>query len=184
MRAFNKVWLFVVVICSLCFGSAMFQVIAQSRPFRREAVSPASTLKSISIGIISGLIFFAVSMLLSLLYERAKLMSGKSNISSILLRVLIGAIIGASVGSTIYVPLLGNNLAVVFIDYHGVILYFTGAFGGCVGAVIGAVSSMKTVHQLVIKIVIVLSSGFGGLIVGGFIISPLFIALFTAPFTV
>jgi hypothetical protein len=178
----NKIWLFFNSIAGLCFGITMFQVMDQSRPFRKEAVSHASTFKAVGIGIISGLVFLAIVTLLGTLYVKAKPTPGKLEIRSILLRVLIGAVIGGSIGATFYGPFLGlRDLAVVFIDYHGVLLYFTGAIGGGVGAAIGGIGSTQTASWWV-RIVVALGAGLVGMVVG-FIIGSLFIALFTAPFT-
>ena len=177
----SRIWLFFDSIFGLCFGITMFQVMAQSRPFRREAVSRASMLKAGGIGIVSGLVFLVSGALLGALYVIAKPTPGEPSIRSILLRVLVGAVIGGTVGATFYVPLLGD-LAVVFLDYQGVLLYLTGAVGGCVGAVIGAISSTHGVTWW-IRIVVVLGAGLGGAVIGLFILGSLFITLFTAPFT-
>lgn len=175
----SKIWLIFDSVAALAFGFAMFRVMAQSRPFRQEAVSQATTLKAAGIGILCGLIFLAGGALLGEVYARAKPVPGELGGRSILARVLIGAVIGGAIGATFYVALLGN-LAVVFLDYHGVILYFTGAAGGCVGAVIGAIGSTPGVSWW-IRVLVVVGAGLGGLVIGG-VLGHLFIALFSAPF--
>lgn len=183
MISLNKIWLLFDSLFGLCFGLAMYQVMIQSRPFRMEAISSASTLKAVGLGVVGGLVFLAGGALLGALYAQAKPAPGEFSVKSLLVRVLVGAVIGAAVGATFYVPLLGvrEDLAVAFLDYHGVLLYFTGAIGGCVGAVVGAIGSTQTAPWW-IRIIVVLGAGLGG-VVTGFLLGALFIALFTAPFT-
>jgi hypothetical protein len=183
MMSVSKIWLVCDSVFGLLFGITMVQVMAQSRPFRSVVVSSASTLTAAVIGVVSGLVFLIGGALLGALYAKAKPVPGEFSPRSIVARVLVGAVIGGAVGATIFVPLMGvmGDLAVVFIDYHGVLLYFTGAIGGGIGAVMGAISSTPGL-RLGIRIAAVLGAGVGGLVIG-FVLGAVFIALFSAPFT-
>ena len=175
----NKVWFFFNSVFGLCFGITIFQVMVQSRPFRMVDISRASTFNAVVVAMFSGLVFFGGIMLLSLLYAKARPVPGEISVKLILLRVFAGTIIGGIVGATCYVAFLGD-LAVLFLDYHGIVLYFTGAVGGCVGACIGVISSTHGIHWG-IRIVVILGTGLGGVVLG-FILGFLFITLFTVPF--
>ena len=183
MISLNKIWLLCYSIFGLCFGLTMYQVMAQSRPYRGVAVSTASTLMAVGIGVISWLVFLGGGVLLGALYAQVKPMPGEFSPTALLARVLVGVVIGASIGATFYVPLIGvmDDLAVMFLDYHGVVLYLTGAMGGGVGAVVGAINSTPGL-QWWIRAIVALGTGIGGLILGG-LLGALFIALFTWPFT-
>jgi len=175
----NKAWLVFDSIFALSFGVTMYKITAESRPFRMGPGSTVNTLEAVGVGVVSGLIFLACGALLGVLYANAKPAPDEVSINSILLRVLVAAVIGGAIGATVYVPLLGN-MAVVFLDYHGVILYFTGAIGGCIGAIIAAIASTQAMPWW-LRIVVVLGAGLVGLVIG-FILGSLLIALFTAPF--
>ncbi|MBT4511813.1 MAG: hypothetical protein HOC20_06355, partial [Chloroflexi bacterium] len=120
----GKIWLLCDSFLGLWFGVSMYQVVDQSRPFRREALSSTSTLKVIGIGAASGLIFIVLGWLLGKLYEKARPTAGEFSALSTLVRVMVGEVIGGIIGATIFTPLMGvmGDLAVVFIDYHGVLL--------------------------------------------------------------
>ena len=169
-------------ISGLCFGLTMYQVMAQSRPYRKEAISGKSTLKAVSIGVVSGLVFLVGSVALGALYVQAGPPPGEFSLKALLVRVLVGAIMSATVGSTFYVPLLGamGNLAADFLDYQGIPLYATGAIGGGAGAIIGAINSTQAVEWW-IRMLATLVAGVGGAAVG-LVLAAGFIALFTMPF--
>ena len=183
MMSVSIIWLLCDSVFGLFFGITMYQVMVQSRPFRGEAISSGSTLKAAGIGVVCGLVFLAAGALLGALYAKARSVSGEFKVMSILVRVLVGAVIGGAVGATIFVPLMGvmGDLAVVFIDYHGVLLYFTGAIGGGIGGIVGAINSTAGL-QWWVRIVAALGAGIGGVVIG-FMLGYLFIALFTAPFS-
>ncbi len=169
-------------VLGLCFGLAMYQVMAQSRPFRREAISSTSTLKAVGIGMVSGLVFLVGGVVLGALYAQVEPPAGEFSLRALVVRVLAGAVMSAAVGATFYVPLLGvmGNQAETFIDYHGIPLYFTGAIGGGVGAVIGAINSTHAVAWW-ISILVALGAGVSGAALG-LLLGFRFIALFTLPF--
>jgi hypothetical protein len=183
MISLNRLWLACYAILGLCFGLAMYQVMAQSRIFRREAISTTSTLMAVGIGVVSWLVFLGGGVLLGILYAKVEPTPGKFSPEALLVRVVVGVVIGAAIGATFYVPLMGvmGDLAVVFLDYHGVVLYLTGAVGGGVGAVVGAISGTPGLRWW-IRVVAALGAGLGGLAVG-LLLGWLFIALFTLPFT-
>ncbi len=178
----NKTWLFLDAVSGLSFGVSMLLMMAQSRPFRSEAVSSASTFKAVGIGIVSGLVFVAAGVLLGALYAKARPAPGAFEIKSLLLRVLIGTVAGGAIGATLFVPLFGfREFAVLILDYHGVVIYLTGAIGGGLGAASGAFSSTEAVSWW-IRIALVLLAGLGGAVIGLLIVAPLFVALFATPF--
>lgn len=169
-------------VFGLCFDVAMYQVMAQSRPYRKEAISSASTLKAVGIGVAGGAIFLVGGAVLGALYAQGEPPAGEFSPVSFAARVLAGAIMGAAVGATFYVPLLGvaGNQAETFIDYHGIPLYFTGAIGGTVGAVTGAINSTQAVAGW-IRSLAALGAGAGGAALG-LLIGARFVTLFTLPF--
>jgi hypothetical protein len=168
-------------IFGLCFGLSMYQAMAQSRPFRDEVVSRTNTLQAVGIGVVSGVVFLAGGVVLGLLYAQAGPLLGEFSFNAFLVRVLVGVVMGAIVGATFYVPLMGD-LAVLFLDYHGGPLYFTGGFFGGVGAVVGTINSTQAVEWW-IRILVTLVAGLGGVVIGSFLLGALFVALFTLPFT-
>lgn len=137
----------------------------QSRPFRREAISSTSILKAVDIGVASGLVVLVGCVVLGLLYAQVEPPAGEFSLKAFLVRGIVGVIIGATVGATFYVPMMGD-LAVLFLDYQGVPLYFTGSIGGAVGAIIGAINSTQAVDWW-IRILVILSTGLGGAVIGG-----------------
>ncbi len=168
----------------LCFGIAMAQAMAQSRPYRREAVSTTSTFKAIGIGVISGLAFIVRGILLGMLYVLAKPPSGEFHFVSLVVCGLIGATLSAAIGAIFYVPLVGlgkNELAVLFIDHGGVPIYFTGAIGGCVGAILGVIDSTQALAWW-IRIPAALLAGVGGAAYGFYLVGSRLDDLFTLPF--
>jgi hypothetical protein len=167
-------------VSGLCFGLATYQMMAQSRPYRGEAISRTSTLKAIGMGVVSGLAFLVGGIVLGMLYARVEPPAGEFSLEAFVVRVLAGAIMSAAVGATFYLPLVGNH-AVTFIDYQGIPLYFTGLVGGCVGAVIGATNSTQAVTGW-IKILVAMGSGVVGAVMGllmGFLFATLFSRIYT-----
>ena len=107
-----------------------------------------------------GRVFWWAGVALGLLYAQAQLPAGEFSLKTLLVQTLVGAIMGAAVGATFYVPLLGD-LAVLFLDYHGTPLYFTGGIGGGAGAIIGVIHSTQAVEGWV-RILAALGAAVGG----------------------
>jgi hypothetical protein len=172
----SRTWLVLNSILALSFGISMFLVLGRSRSLFQLNLDPAGTPKAAGGGLLAGLLLLACGLLLGAFYQKAKPVGGGSGIRSILVTIPIATLAGGTIGATLFVPMLGD-LAVLFLDYQGVILYFSGALGGSIGAVVGTIAGTTGLSWWV-RVPLSLIMAVAGLPAGIFL-AALFVALFT-----
>lgn len=153
----------------VCFGLAIYQVRAESRNYRREPISNATTFKAVSWGVGSGLAFLVSGAVLGAAYVQVESHAGEFSLRAFGVRVLIGATLSAAVGTTFYVPLAAKyvftNMGNMFLQEGGFFFYIMGPLAGALGAIFGALDSTQAAPWW-FRLLAAAGVGVGGAVLG------------------